>query len=178
VGTSHEIRKLRSNATYDGAFSGDGRALIPCGTHLGADLEADTSGRVVAACVQNGGGVITFRTARMTTAGVLDSSYSGNGLATLPAVMPNGDSDNWTIWFDPLGRFYAATTDRTTPRDLIVQSIDSGGAPNSDFSDDGVATVTLPSAVVLLQMTGTATRLFVLGGRLSTSYVDLVALEL
>ena len=173
AGASHEIRKLLPNGALDPGFSGDGRALVPCGTHFGADLQADTSGRIVVGCVRTQSSV-DLRMARMTTGGVLDPAYSGNGLASL--VVAGGDVENWSLLIDPLGRTYVSTTNVALPSEVIVQSLDSGGVPNGDFSDDGLVSHSFPSALTLLRMTTVGNRLFLVAGR-GTVTIDLIALE-
>jgi len=174
--SSHEIRKLLSNGAYDGGFSGDGRALVPCGSHVGAYLRADTAGRVVVGCVRLDSGYVDFRVARMTTAGVLDTTYSGNGLAAID-LGTEADPGNWTFLIDPTGRTFASAMSRTSANAIGIWSLDASGEPNAAFSGDGFSFANFPSDVRLLQMTQSGNRLFVVAGR-GTVYVDLIAFEL
>jgi hypothetical protein len=181
VGGSHEIRRFRPDGTLDPTFSGDGRALVPCGAgHLGADLEVDSSGRVVVICIRDTSGSVAnpspnLRVARMTTTGVLDTTYSGNGLASLD--LHGVDFDNWTLWVAPDGTVYAGGAATADDQELRVKSLDATGEPNLAFSGDGTTSITVASPLIITGSSLSGDRLFLASGRGSV-YVDLLAVSL
>jgi uncharacterized delta-60 repeat protein len=181
VGGSHEIRKLRPDGTPDPTFSGDGRALVPCGAgHLGADLEVDSSGRVVVTCINDNSGSVAnpspnLRIARMTLTGALDTTYSGNGLAALDL---NGvDFENWTLAVAPDGSVYAGGAAKSNDRELRLRSLDATGEPNLAFSGDGSTSIAVDSPLIVLGSSLSGNRLFLASGR-GTVYIDLLAVSL
>ena len=161
VGTSHEVRKFRANGTYDTTFSGDGKALAPCGTHVGAFLQVDPQGRPVMMCIRNVADTVDLRMVRFTTSGVLDPSYSGNGLASL--VLTGGTDENWSLFIDTLGRAWGAAEDADDPTRVLIRSLGADGEPNSAFSGDGLSAVRLPTQPELAGMTVSGNRLFLAG---------------
>jgi len=175
VGTSHEVRKFRADGTYDTSFSGDGRALAPCGTHVGALLQADPQGRPVLMCVRRAWGVTDLRLVRFTTSGALDPTYSGNGMASM--VLFDAAYDNLSLFIDPLGRAWGAAPKDVDRTKVLVYSLDTSGNPNYAFSNDGVATFRWSTKPQLVGLAVSGDRLFVAGFR-APSYLDIAALAI
>jgi hypothetical protein len=72
---------------------------------------------------------------------------------------------------------YAATVSPALAHQVRIHSLDPAGEPNMAFSDDGFASPSLPYAPLLLSLTHSGDRLFVVSAR-GAATVDLYAIAL
>jgi uncharacterized delta-60 repeat protein len=161
--TSHLVRKLTPAGTYDTTFSGDGIASAACGTHRGANLGIDPSGRPVLMCVRDTSPTLTLAMYRFTTTGAFDTTWSGDGKTNL---VLNGEADSWVVHFDQTAKPWAAIRTSEAVEAFRVYTLDASGNPDPSWSEDGVAEVTLPFEVDLAGIAKAGSRLFV------TTYKD------
>ena len=164
VGSTHEVRKLLPSGQLDPSFSGDGIAMAACGTHRGANLAIDPTGRPVLMCVKETLPTITLALFRFTTSGALDATYSGDGKATM--VLTGAATQDWTVHFDQSANPWAAIRDSSNSKVFRVYTLAADGQPDPNWSGDGVSTVTLPFAIDLAGIEKSGDRLYV------TTYKD------
>jgi uncharacterized delta-60 repeat protein len=147
LGSRHELRKFSVAGNTDTGFAG-GVVQVNCGTHRGANLTSDPTGRPILMCVRISNGTLNLGLFRFTTQGDPDYSYSNDGKTAL--ITPGGSaSKSWTLEFDSAGQAWAAIESATDPNAYLVFSLNTSGTPNGSWSSDGQATVTLPSNVEL-----------------------------
>ena len=155
---SHQVRKLLPSGQPDRSFSGDGVASAACGTHRGANMGIDTSGRPVLQCVKVTGEDITMAMYRFTTAGAFDSTYSGDGKTSW--VIPGAEPAGWRAHFDSTGKPWVATGVDGNPNAVRVHTLDASGNPDAAYSDDGVSETVLPGPAVVDGVWRSGGRLF------------------
>ncbi|MFN7952139.1 MAG: hypothetical protein U0610_10470 [bacterium] len=137
------VLRLQINGTPDTSFSGDGRFDLDWGA--GADfgqVVIQDDGKIVAGGTIDGGALGTvFAVVRLTSGGVLDSTFSGDG--ALAFDFPYGEDDRLTdLAIDPVtGRVLAAgasdDADTGTTRSAVAR-LTSTGTLDSTFDGDGV----------------------------------------
>ena len=89
------VARLNTNGTMDSTFGGgDGIIITDFGgsNDKAHDLVIETDGKIVVVGQTNAGGDNDFAVARYTTAGALDTSFSGDGKMTLDIEATNGGS--------------------------------------------------------------------------------------
>ncbi len=137
------VVRMLENGTPDTSFSGDGRFDLDWGG--GADfgqVVIQDDGKVVAGGTIDGGALGTvFAVVRLTSGGVLDPTFSGDG--ALAFDFPYGEDDRMTdLAIDPVtGRVLAAggsdDVDTGTTRSAVAR-LTSAGVLDSTFDGDGV----------------------------------------
>lgn len=136
---------LAESGAYDNAFSGDGRhvQLLPTSSsNEPHDFQLDSAGRpVVVGSGQYLGGRKAFF-ARFTTAGVLDTGFSGDGNAEF--AVPNNSGQLFAVEPLPDGGLVASGTDAFV--DAIVLKVLGTGAPDTGFDGDGLVISKLGAA--------------------------------
>lgn len=142
------LARFTANGSLDPTFSGDGRLIssFPAGFQLNT-AQADSiaiqpDGTITAVGSLNG----DFAVARYTSAGVLDSSFSGDGLQTTDfgqndtAYAAQGLSTGDTGDLAVVGST-GMCTDTSCNMDVAVAKYDPSGNLITGFSGDGKATV-------------------------------------
>lgn len=131
------VVRLTTSGTFDTTFGGgDGWVTTRIGsnaTAYGVTLQSD--GRIVVAGIGNDGGSVAFL-ARYTTAGVLDTTFGGDGIVTLPV---GSDNEFTGVAIQPDGRIVAAGT-IWSPNRILVARFTSSGALDTTFNGTGSRT--------------------------------------
>jgi uncharacterized delta-60 repeat protein len=134
------VARLRSDGSYDPAFSGDGRALYKV-FGLEHDIvsafraEVLTGGKIglaVIALDYDGGGQLQLTgqaMMRLNANGSLDTTFSGDGI--LPLTLATSD-----VRFLPNGAAFAGLQ---RPTSHLVRKLTPAGAYDTSFSGDGIA---------------------------------------
>lgn len=133
------VWRFKSDGSPDNTFGGNGLTLVDFGgDESAAGIALDSTGRVVIA-----GNILTntsIGVARLTSSGVLDTAFSGDGLQTIDKV---GFSEQ-AKGVDTVGNdIFVAGTYLTASSDLLVAKILSGGALDATFGTSGITTLTL-----------------------------------
>jgi uncharacterized delta-60 repeat protein len=126
------LLKLRADGTPDPAFSGDGKQT----TDLGGDdrvvaLARQGDGKLVVAGSVGTGDATTAVVARYTAAGVLDKTFSGDG------VTPAGIASARGVAIQADGAIVVAGAEGG---DFAVARLTAAGEPDKTFSGDGELT--------------------------------------
>lgn len=137
---SLESRTLLSAGQLDPTFSGDGRftAGIP-GNITITDGTAQSDGKILAAGTIDGPSGKDLFVARVTADGALDTSFSGDGIATVS--IGTADALDANIALDASGRIILAGG---TENSASVVRLLSNGSLDPSFSGDGITTITTP----------------------------------
>jgi uncharacterized delta-60 repeat protein len=159
--TTHQVRKLLPSGQLDTSFSGDGIASAACGSHRGANMEVDASGRPVLMCVKVSGTSLTLAMYRFTSSGGFDTSYSGDGKTLWTIPNSSGSNDTFILHFDSTAKPWVAAAGPGATKSLRIYTLDSSGNPDSAFNGDGAATVTIPWNADLSRISRGGNRLFV-----------------
>lgn len=150
-----EDRTLAAAGALDNTFSGDGRTLLPAlrnGNEVGKAVAVQQDGRILVAgfaedrVAQPQG--LKIRVSRLTDDGTLDATFGSSG-STMLDFLVGVDIGNLredqtiALALQPDGRILVAGS---TPRggtdwDFVVARLNSDGALDRTFSDDGIATV-------------------------------------
>ncbi len=142
--TDFYITRFSADGSVDTSFATNGVALLninPGQSRDGAtDVIIDRNGNIVVAGTAGGGNILALT--RLTSTGLLDTSFSGDGIATF-TVNPNG-SENVakTIALDS-----SAASDRyvvglqTYGRGMVVTRINNDGSLDTSFGNTGKAVV-------------------------------------
>ena len=109
-------------------------------------------------CVKVSGTSTVLAMYRFTAAGAFDSTYSGDGKTTW--VIPDSSSE-FRAHFDQAAKPWAAAGGPGATTTLRLYTLNSSGAPDTTFSGDGAATVTLPWNVDLSGVWRSGNRLLV-----------------
>jgi uncharacterized delta-60 repeat protein len=126
---------LAGEGDLDPSFSGDGIDLPPVPDHsFGSAVAIEASGNIVA--VGSGGTPARLVLVRYRPDGVLDSSFSDDGIVVAPVTVPVGDRADVAI--DDVGNIVVVGTDSDANSLAVVRFLPDGTLDTS-FSDDGVA---------------------------------------
>ncbi len=138
-GTEMVIWRFDSDGQPDAAFGGNGMVSYPGGR--GFALAIDASGRILVAGDINGHMTLW----RYNGDGTPDPTFGDNGLITYDsAKMGFSGSIGASLAIDIFGRITVAGEGNYEPqpyidREMVVWRYLSDGAPDANFSDDGVA---------------------------------------
>lgn len=135
------IARYQPNGDLDPTFSGDGVQTFDLGPDDWlAALALDSAGRYVVA----GQAASGFAVARMTAAGAMDTTFSGDGVVTT-AFGQNAAATG--VALQPDGKVVAGGTVLAGEEeaDMAAARYTAGGQPDSSFSGDGKRTVDLSS---------------------------------
>ena len=142
------VARLTSTGELDTSFSGDGKVLVPVGS--GADygnavaLAADGDVVVAGSSV---GSTEDIAVVRLTSTGVLDTAFSGDGITTV--AVGSGDDLARAVAIAADGDLIVAgTADVTagsTTEDIAVVRLTPAGMLDTAFSGDGMTTVAVGS---------------------------------
>jgi len=143
------VARLTSAGVLDTSFSGDGKVLVPVGS--GADygnaVAVAADGDILVAGSSHNGSDDDVAVVRLTSAGALDTSFSGDGKATV-AIGSGDDLARAVVVAADGGVVVAGTADvagGSTTEDVAVVRLTSAGALDTSFSGDGKATVAVGS---------------------------------
>ena len=156
-----EIRRFGSTGSLDTGFSGDG--LVDLLTSVGGggtmeivDVEPLPAGKLaVIAGRRRPGRFPSILVARLTAAGALDPSFSGDGRIDLPARddAPAGIVDNpLDVRID--GDQNVVLLAEGEPSTYYVVELTPSGALRTAFSGDGVAELTSPATALAIDSSG------------------------
>jgi uncharacterized delta-60 repeat protein len=136
------VARLTTTGSFDNSFSGDGRLLINFALtnfDYGHAVAIDSLGRIVVAGTSGTASQeYDFAVVRLTTAGALDSSFDGDGRATIDFGLPADYA--FGVDVDASNRIILAgeTSDGgLTGYDFAAARLTAGGAPDTSFDGDG-----------------------------------------
>jgi uncharacterized delta-60 repeat protein len=138
------IARLTPNGTLDPTFSGDGIQIVHFGTNReddATDIVIQPDGKILVAGYTELNDSADFFVVRLTTTGVLDSSFSGDGQAQInvrkfdwePQIALQSDGKivlAGTTTITPSGRFMST-------EDVALVRLKSNGDVDTSFSGDG-----------------------------------------
>ena len=128
------VARLRPNGTLDPDFDGDGRVTLPGGGSLNAVL-VQPNGKIVVAGNAPGSQMMTVT--RLNRNGSLDTTFSGDGTATID-IGPMADLVGDAV-LQPDGKIVVAGS--TQGDGFGVARLNSNGTPDTTFGDAGRANV-------------------------------------
>jgi uncharacterized delta-60 repeat protein len=135
------VARLNNNGDLDSTFSGDGWATVDTGglDDIPADLTVQADGRIIVAGGNSLDGDGDFALARLTVAGSLDSTFSGDGKLTTDF---GSDSDfAYSVGVQPNGKIVVGGTGAKagipSDRSLAVARYTTAGNLDVGFSGDG-----------------------------------------
>jgi uncharacterized delta-60 repeat protein len=117
--------------------TGNGIAQTPTTMASVVDVGIETSGRLVALGQASTGGDIAV--ARMTSFGVLDSTFSGDGLATFSVGTQGAIAAGMSLRTADRRIFIGCTALNSGSQDFCLLRVSPDGALDSGFDEDGVA---------------------------------------
>ncbi len=179
------VMRLTTGGATDPSFGGgDGIAITPLSA-LGDRARAvvvQPDGRIVVAGEMgaSGGGGDLF-VARYSQAGILDTSFSGDGVVSMDVLGTGGADSARDLAMQPDGAFVVTGSANSGARDLIaVARFTAAGAPDPTFSGDGRRTISLGPVAnigrgVALTTTG---QIVVVGSRDTGAAATMVVAEL
>jgi uncharacterized delta-60 repeat protein len=136
------VVRLRTNGALDTDFDGDGRVTlpgIPSGSARAVLVQPD--GKIVVAGNANGSQTMTVT--RLMPNGSLDTSFDGDGTATIDFGSLADRAEDAVL--QPDGKIVVAGSTQGTG-DFAVARLNSNGAPDATFGTGGKATVDFPVA--------------------------------
>jgi len=129
----------------DTSFGPSGLREIPQLPHIEA-VETDYSNRVLIA----GYGADGFDVARLSSAGVLDPAFGGDGLASADfGAGARAYAVTWDVFQDQV--IVGGTGGGATWGPLAVARFNADGSPDTTFGDNGMAVITTPGLVGAVQ---------------------------
>ena len=133
MGTSHQVRKLKPSGSPDTSFSGDGFTTIVCHNHETAQLQVDTTGRPLIACLRDLVTSYDFVIWRLTTAGAPDAGYGGGDGMTVFGPAGNDLEAGFRIEVLPDHTVWLATRSAADDSVLDIHTLDGSGNPNGGW---------------------------------------------
>jgi uncharacterized delta-60 repeat protein len=153
------VARYHPTGALDTSFHMDGIAFadFPEGNAETAWAVAESGGRIIAAGrISNGGGV-QMAVARWHATGVLDTSFGGDGMVTIPFAGANALANGVAVTRD--GKIvvagYAFVGASST---FAVARLNANGTLDSSFDGDGRMTVSFPGATSAVAMDVTVLR--------------------
>jgi uncharacterized delta-60 repeat protein len=143
------LARYNADGSLDVSFGEDGKTTVDFGNSYdeGWSVAIDGSGRIIVGGVSDQGGAtgFDFAVARLNDDGTLDTSFSGDGRATVDF----GSVDDYgrSVAIDGSGRIVVVGTTiqaqggSTGPSDFAIARLNDDGTLDTSFSDDGRATV-------------------------------------
>jgi uncharacterized delta-60 repeat protein len=138
------VARLTAAGALDSSFDGDGKQTISFGfgSSLGEAVAIDSLGRILVAgdWYNASNGNDDFAVARLTTAGALDSSFSGDGKQTV--VFGTSNEIAYGVAVDSFDRVVlAGYVANTSNYDFAVARLTTAGTLDSSFDGDGKQTI-------------------------------------
>jgi uncharacterized delta-60 repeat protein len=138
------VARLTVAGALDASFDGDGKRTIAFGasTDYAYGVAVDSTDRVAVAGNAVIGASSDIAVARLTVAGALDSSFSGDGKQTLGFTLQS-DSFGTAVAVDSQGRTVIAGYARDTSGvpEFAVTRLTSSGALDTTFGGTGIVTI-------------------------------------
>ncbi|MEZ6072938.1 MAG: SdrD B-like domain-containing protein [Pirellulales bacterium] len=135
--------RLTSSGVLDSSFDGDGKQTVAFGTSSDTyDVAVDGNDNVILAGVSFGAGD-DFAITRLTNAGVLDTTFDGDGMQTVDFGGVNSEAA-LGVAVDNQGNIIAvgrSNQGSPTGFDIAVARLTSAGSLDSGFSEDGRALI-------------------------------------
>lgn len=138
TGRGFQFVRYLSNGNLDTSFSGDGKLIVP-GPLAGPSLEGahdvvvQPDGKIVAAGFTRVGDNVAV--VRLTNSGVVDRTFSGDGIAVLPADGYNGA---YAVGLQPDGKIVVAGI---SDFDALVARFTPAGAVDTSYGTNGFTVV-------------------------------------
>ncbi|MEO7158350.1 MAG: hypothetical protein ABI039_12350 [Vicinamibacterales bacterium] len=144
VGTGTDIAVIRVNSTgaIDFSYGSGGVAVLAtAGDQQGKSITTDpNTGRAIVAGTTRAGGIFNVAVARFTPAGVADSSFDGDGLATA-SFSPGQNALAYCVVAQPNGRIITGgKTFNGSTYDFALARFTTAGILDSTFDGDGLRT--------------------------------------
>jgi uncharacterized delta-60 repeat protein len=145
-GSLDDVAGVRYNAdgSLDTTFSGDGRVTTPIGSSSDGAfaIALQPDGKIVAAGLSRQGATEDFALVRYSTDGSLDTTFSGDGMAT--TAIGSGDDRVYAMVLQPDGRILVAGQSHNgTNYDFAVARYNGDGSLDTTFSGDGILTTAM-----------------------------------
>ena len=135
-GTSFAVARYDTHGVLDPTFSGDGMVTTSFADPSGANaIAVQSDGKIVVA----GYSGTSFAVARYDTHGVLDPTFSGDGMVTTDFP---GPATGWAVVVQPDEKIVVAGQEDTS---FALARYTSGGILDPTFSGDGLATTDVAS---------------------------------
>jgi len=140
------IVRLESDGDLDTTFSADGKLGIAIGTgdDVGRGVALQSDGKIIVAGSAKSGTENDFGITRVTTAGVLDTTFGTSGKATVNFLAsPSNSEDNaYGVQVLSGGNIVVGGTSNNGTNDLLALArLTSAGAMDSTFGSNGIATL-------------------------------------
>ena len=142
------VLRLTHDGHLDKTFSGDGRRLIDfVGDDWAYAVATDGSSIVVGGAQGTGPTTTTFAVARLTAGGPLDSSFSGDGLATVDAL-PGGVDYATALFVNGDGTYLLVGVGSPTDTyGIAFAQVTAAGLPDPAFGGGDGTVTSDPTAV-------------------------------
>lgn len=138
IGASADFTVLRLNkdGTPDSTFSGDGQLDFTLGAEdLCTAIALQSNGSIVLAGFSSLGGNNQFAVARVTSTGVQDATFDGDGEVTTPI---SGDDQGTSVKIQPDGKILVGGSVIDGNEDFAIARYNTNGTLDNSFSGDGL----------------------------------------
>jgi uncharacterized delta-60 repeat protein len=139
------VARLTSSGALDTSFDADGTQTISFGPNGAAayGVAIDSMDRVVVAGITGFATNYSFAVARLTSAGMLDTSFNGNGTQTI--AFASGNDWAYGLAIDSMDRVVVAgKTPYGSIYDFDVARLTAAGALDTSFNATGKETIAFP----------------------------------
>jgi uncharacterized delta-60 repeat protein len=146
-GQNVNVARLNANGTPDTTFDGDGKAnFFNTGAGPVADIDVAPDGKIVITRGDGVGGSNCLKVLRLTTNGILDTSFASTGDLQLNPNIANVFCGLRTTAIQSDGKLVVAGTIliTQTDRQFLVVRVNTNGTLDTIFDTDGALTVSFP----------------------------------
>lgn len=165
------VSRYSSNGTIDTTFDSDGHAQLSFGgtSEYATDIAVQANGRLVVVGVSDS----QIAVARLTAAGALDTTFSGDGLLLKTIYTTRNEAS--AVAIQPDGKIVVAGSTwsysySASIHDLFVLRLNPGGGMDASFDTDGVATIVGGRQAVGRDLTLLSSGQIVVSGWLDASF--------
>jgi uncharacterized delta-60 repeat protein len=144
--TSFGISRLNNDGSADITLDGDGTVIIPvAGTSVAKSIARQSDGKIIVAGYSTGvGGFKIMTVMRITSTGVLDNTFDGDGIKTIPFELSYSNIAYATL-VQPDGKILIAgvsqSTVKTIGNNFAVVRLGPDGIPDKSFGTSGKTTI-------------------------------------